>query len=241
MLTEADGAHRRAAGDRGAAQGGARELRGRAQRAPPAPRAPAEGARRVNAVVADSARRALRRADRGRRGVAGGRARRGLRPAGAQRRGQDDDAAGADDAAAGRVRVRGRWRATTWRPTPLAVRASIGYVPQALSRRRRADGGREPRLLRARDRRAALGAGGADRRGGRGDGARADARSPRAHVLRRHAAAAGDRDRAVEPARGAVPRRADGGARSDRARARVGAACTRCAPRPGRRSSSPRT
>ena len=104
-----------------------------------------------------------------------------------------------------------------------AVRASIGYVPQAPVGRRRADGGREPRLLRSRDRSAAARARRADRFGGRGDGARADARPPRAHALRRHAAAAGDRHRAPEPARGVVPRRADGRAGPDRAGAGVGA------------------
>ena len=76
---------------------------------------------------------------------------------------------------------RGAWsRATTCASDALAVRASIGYVPQALS----ADGALTAaenldfyaRVTGVPAARAAR----ADRRGGRGDGARADARPARA-------------------------------------------------------------
>ena len=130
---------------------------------------------------------------------------------------------------------RRRWPGGTWRPESLAVRASIGYVPQALS----ADGAltaREnldfyarvtgvPRRERAARIAAAVEAMELEPMLDR------LARNFSGGMLRRLEIATA----LLEPAGGAVPGRADRGPGPDGARAGLGAACTRCAPSTGRR------
>ena len=180
----------------------------------------------------------LRRAERGRRRVLRGRARRGVRPARPQRRRQDDDPARAHHAAAPDRRAAPSSPATTCARESLAVRASIGYVPQALSRRRRADRGREPRLLRPGHRRAAPRASRAHRRGRRGDGARAAARrlarTLSGGMLRRLEIATRAAQRA---ARCSSSTSRPSGLDPTRAAARVGAPARAARARPARRSS----
>ena len=127
------------------------------------------------------------------------------------------------------------------RADPLAVRASIGYIPQAIS----VDG-----ALTARENLDFYGrVTGVPRRerrerieeviGTMGLEPMIDrlARTLSGGMLQ----APGDRHRAAEPPRGAVPRRADRRPRPDGAAARLGPPARRCASRPARRSSSRRT
>ena len=175
-----------------------------------APRAERERAGSASRRAGRRPRRALRRLHRGGRRLLRGRARRGVRPARPQRRRQDHDAARADHAPRSPTKAARCVAGYDVRRERLAVRSSIGYVPQAIS----VDGAltaRENLEFYAR----VTGVPGRERaerieEADRGDGAGAVARPPRAHPVRRHAAPPGDRHRPAQPSAGAVPRRADG-------------------------------